>query len=81
MISVVVPLYNEEDNVAQLQREAGRGVGPDRTTSLIFVDDGSQDKTVEADRSPAGGAAARVREEQRPKRRDVCGESRPPRVT
>ena len=52
MISVVVPLYNEEDNVAQLQRELAAALaGQDH--ELIFVDDGSQDKTVERiDRRP-----------------------------
>ena len=52
MISVVVPLYNEEDNVAQLQRELAAALaGQDH--ELIFVDDGSQDGTVERiDRRP-----------------------------
>jgi dolichol-phosphate mannosyltransferase len=52
MISVVVPLYNEEDNVAQLQRELAAALaGQDH--ELVFVDDGSQDNTVERiDRRP-----------------------------
>jgi glycosyltransferase involved in cell wall biosynthesis len=44
-VSVVVPLYNEEQSVAMLQRELA-----DALTALdyeiIFVDDGSQDETV-----------------------------------
>jgi dolichol-phosphate mannosyltransferase len=44
-VSVVVPLYNEEQSVAILQRELA-----DALTGLeyeiIFVDDGSQDQTV-----------------------------------
>src|SRR5205823_14873832 len=44
-VSVVVPLYNEEENVSILQREL-----TDALTGLdyeiIFVDDGSQDETV-----------------------------------
>src|SRR5204863_7179062 len=44
-VSVVVPLYNEEQSVAILQREL-----TDALTGLdyeiIFVDDGSQDETV-----------------------------------
>jgi dolichol-phosphate mannosyltransferase len=44
-VSVVVPLYNEEQSVAMLQRELA-----DALTGLeyeiIFVDDGSQDETV-----------------------------------
>src|SRR5207237_9437133 len=43
-VSVVVPLYNEEQSVAMLQRELA-----DALTGLdyevIFVDDGSQDET------------------------------------
>ena len=44
-VSVVVPLYNEEQSVAMLQREladALTGVNYE----IIFVDDGSQDETV-----------------------------------
>ena len=44
-LSVVVPLYNEEQNVAMLQRElADALIGLDY--EIIFVDDGSQDETV-----------------------------------
>ena len=45
-ISVVVPLYNEAANVAELHRqltEALRGQG--RSYELILVDDGSTDDT------------------------------------
>ncbi len=47
-ISVVVPLYNEEDNVKELHKrivEACRKLG--KTFEVIFIDDGSSDKTVE----------------------------------
>ncbi len=44
-VSVVVPLYNEEENVALLQGElAAALVGIEH--EIIFVDDGSQDQTV-----------------------------------
>jgi dolichol-phosphate mannosyltransferase len=44
-VSVVVPLYNEEQSVAILQRElADALIGLDY--EIIFVDDGSQDETV-----------------------------------
>jgi dolichol-phosphate mannosyltransferase len=44
-ISVVVPLYNEEDNVAELQEQiAAVLVGNDY--ELVLVDDGSTDGTV-----------------------------------
>ena len=44
-VSVVIPLYNEQDNVEKLQCElhaALRGI----TYELVFVDDGSTDETV-----------------------------------
>ena len=47
-ISVVVPVYNEEGNVAELHRrnvEACRKVG--KPFEIIFVDDGSKDRTAE----------------------------------
>ena len=44
-VSVVVPLYNEEENVSILQRELNEALtGLDY--EIIFVDDGSRDKTV-----------------------------------
>ena len=43
-VSVVVPLYNEEQSVAMLQRELANALtGLDY--EIIFVDDGSQDQT------------------------------------
>ena len=45
-ISVIVPLYNEEENVPILQSELGAALkGIDY--EIIFVDDGSADRTVE----------------------------------
>ncbi|GAT33178.1 glycosyltransferase [Terrimicrobium sacchariphilum] len=43
--SVVIPLFNEEDNVAILQREIGEALAG-RNYELILVDDGSSDATV-----------------------------------
>ncbi len=44
-ISVVVPLYNEEDNIVNLQRELDQALaGLDY--ELVLVDDGSSDATV-----------------------------------
>jgi dolichol-phosphate mannosyltransferase len=44
-ISVVVPLYNEEDNIIELQREIATALeGLDY--ELVLVDDGSTDATV-----------------------------------
>lgn len=47
-ISVVVPFYNEEDNIEELYhrlKEVLDGLG--RSYELIFVDDGSRDRTPE----------------------------------
>lgn len=50
--SLVIPLYNEEDNVAILQREIGEALAG-RNYELILVDDGSSDATVSRiERSP-----------------------------
>lgn len=45
VISVVVPLYNEEDNVAELQDQVAAALAG-RDYELILVDDGSTDATV-----------------------------------
>lgn len=45
MLSVVIPLYNEEDNIAQLQQELAAALaGIDH--EIVFVDDGSKDRTL-----------------------------------
>ncbi|MDR3639148.1 MAG: glycosyltransferase family 2 protein [Isosphaeraceae bacterium] len=45
MISVVIPLYNEEESLAQLHAELDRVFGADviGPAELLFVDDGSRD--------------------------------------
>ena len=51
-LSVIVPLYNEEGNVLELHRrihEALTKIG--RPFEIIFVDDGSKDKTIELART------------------------------
>ena len=45
-ISVIIPVCNEEGNVAQLQGEVEM-VLKDVADELLFVDDGSQDRTIE----------------------------------
>jgi dolichol-phosphate mannosyltransferase len=44
-VSVVVPLFNEEENVPILQAELTAALGP-HDYEIIFVDDGSRDGTV-----------------------------------
>ena len=46
-LSVVIPLYNEEDNVALLQGEVDKALA-DVDYELVLVDDGSSDNTVGA---------------------------------
>jgi glycosyltransferase involved in cell wall biosynthesis len=55
VISVVVPVYNEEANVAELAERVSAALAP-REFELIVVDDGSRDGTAEA---LAGLAASR----------------------
>ena len=45
MLSVVVPLYNEQDNVAALQREVAKALAG-HDYELILVDDCSSDETL-----------------------------------
>ena len=53
MISVVIPLFNEEDNIADLQAElAGALAGIDH--EVVFVDDGSKDRTLDRVRRGPG---------------------------
>ena len=52
-VSVIIPVCNEEGNVAQLQTELEMALR-DVPHELLFVDDGSQDKTLEQiERTPA----------------------------
>ena len=50
--SVIVPIFNEEGNVVQLQKELQSALGAS-SHEIIFVDDGSTDDTVaKIDRKP-----------------------------
>jgi dolichol-phosphate mannosyltransferase len=46
MISVVIPLFNEEDNIAELQAELAAALAGIEH-EVVFVDDGSSDHTLE----------------------------------
>jgi glycosyltransferase involved in cell wall biosynthesis len=48
-LSIVIPVYNEEDNVKILYQEIRNAVDPsEKNYELIFIDDGSTDKTFES---------------------------------
>jgi dolichol-phosphate mannosyltransferase len=44
-VSVIIPVYNEEGSIAQLQTELELALR-DISHELLFVDDGSQDRTI-----------------------------------
>ena len=47
-LSIVIPVYNEEENVAQLHQEILSVIRKlNKTFEIIFVNDGSEDKTLE----------------------------------
>lgn len=48
-LSVVVPLYNEEGNVRELHRRIREACEKlEKSFEIVFIDDGSRDKTVES---------------------------------
>lgn len=54
-LSVVVPIYNEEGNVKELYGKIVNACGGlNKSYEIIFVDDGSRDRTVEICKSLAG---------------------------
>src|ERR1041385_1025884 len=45
-ISIIVPVFDEEDNVLPLAREVAKGLDKEpRAVELVCVEDGSRDKT------------------------------------
>src|SRR6185369_5855264 len=50
-VSIVVPLYNEEENVARVHAAVVEALAPhDLDYELLFVDDGSRDSTYQCAR-------------------------------
>src|ERR1700737_3184057 len=48
-VSVVIPLYNERDNLAPLHQELDQVLRKlDKSYELLFIDDGSTDGSIEA---------------------------------
>lgn len=58
-LSVVVPLFNEEENVALLVAAVRDALGGDPSWELVLVDDGSTDRTAAV--AEAAGSDPRVR--------------------
>ena len=46
-ISIVIPIYNEQDNIIQLIKEVKASLEKKINYEIIIVDDGSDDKTYE----------------------------------
>lgn len=47
LLSVVIPAYNEEDNVAPMCRAVREALAHENDVEIVFVDDGSRDRTAE----------------------------------
>ncbi|MCP4311113.1 MAG: glycosyltransferase family 2 protein [Bacteroidetes bacterium] len=47
MLSIVLPAYHEEDNIRYMYREILKHVSQSSSFEIIFVDDGSRDRTFE----------------------------------
>lgn len=71
-ISVVIPVYNEADNVAPLAGEIQAALRAHAPFEIIFVDDGSTDGTVAALRAARAGGIHEIRLLQHSAR---CGQS------
>ena len=55
-LSVVVPVYNEQDNLERLVAETKAALGPlGRTFEIVLVDDGSTDASLAVIRNLAAG--------------------------
>ncbi|MDR9415414.1 MAG: glycosyltransferase family 2 protein [Gracilimonas sp.] len=46
-ISIVIPVYNEEESLPELENEIGKALNDTFTYEIIFVDDGSSDSSWE----------------------------------
>jgi glycosyltransferase involved in cell wall biosynthesis len=61
-LSIVIPVYNEEDNVGPLVARIGEATsGWEGTVEILFVDDGSSDRTLDLlKEAQAGDARIRI---------------------
>ena len=46
-ISILVPIYNEEDSITELYNEVSNSIPSDLSYEIIFINDGSQDKSLD----------------------------------
>lgn len=46
MISVIIPVYNEQDNIAPLMMELSEAANHTDISEVIYIDDGSTDQTL-----------------------------------
>jgi dolichol-phosphate mannosyltransferase len=72
-LSVVIPVCNEADNVGPLAREIQAALANHQPFEIIFVDDGSTDRTVEAVQEARAGGIPEIRLLEHSQR---CGQSR-----
>lgn len=46
-LSIVIPIFNEEESIAELIRQINEAISKKHTFEIVFVDDGSTDSTLE----------------------------------
>lgn len=46
-ISIVIPIFNEEESIAELVKQIGDALNKKHTFEIVFIDDGSTDSTLE----------------------------------
>lgn len=71
-LSIVIPVCNEADNVGPLAREIQAALVNHQPFEIIFVDDGSTDRTVAAIQAARAGGISQIRLLEHSQR---CGQS------
>jgi undecaprenyl-phosphate 4-deoxy-4-formamido-L-arabinose transferase len=66
-VSVVIPVYNEQDSLPELLRRTDTACATlGRQYEILLIDDGSSDDSAHADRSRRGGRQPRRRRAVKP---------------